>query len=48
MDQVPDGTSGRVLGKWDTENNAGDHQDVAVQNKISIFYRFLTFSLKND
>ena len=37
MNKVPDGTSGRVLGKWDTENDAGDDQDVAVQNKISIF-----------
>ena len=43
MNKVPDGTSGRVLSKRDTENDAGDHQNIAVQNKISIFYRFLIY-----
>ena len=41
VNKVPDGTSGRVLSKWDTENDAGDHQDIAVQNKISIFFSVL-------
>ena len=43
VNKVPNGTSGRVLGKWDTENDAGNHQNIAIQNKISIFYRFLLF-----
>ena len=48
MNKVPNGTSGRVLGKRDTENDAGDNQYIAVQDKISIFHRVFTFSLKND
>ena len=48
VNKVPNGTSGRVLGKWDTENDAGNHQNIAIQNKISIFYRFLYFLVENS
>ena len=48
VNKVPNGTSGRVLGKRDTENDAGNHQNIAIQNKISICYRFLFFSVENN